>query len=324
MPVVNPSSYNPPWFLRNGHLQSILPILTRRVAGIVYRRQRIETPDADFLDLDYSTVGARRAAIVSHGLEGDTSRPYVLGMVRALNRQGWDAVAWNFRGCSGESNRHLRLYHSGDTEDLHTVVTHVLASGRYSQLALIGFSMGGNITLKYLGDRGPTVASQIVCAVVFSVPCDLTSAAQAMDRPANAIYMQRFLRMLHHKIRLKMQMFPGAIDDHGYGNIRSFKEFDDRYTAPLHGFENAEEYWRWASSKPVLAGITIPTLVVDAADDPFLAPACHPIEAARMNPGLFLEIPAYGGHVGFMAWSSDGSYWSEQRAMDFLTVGTSL
>jgi hypothetical protein len=299
-------------------VQSIAPILVRRVAGIKYQRIRIETPDNDFLDLDYSCVGARRVGIVSHGLEGDSSRPYVLGMVRALNRRGWDAVAWNFRGCSGEPNRLLRSYHSGDTQDLHTVISSVLALGHYTQLALIGFSLGGNIALKYLGERGSDVASQIIAAATFSVPCDLTSASHAMSRPSNAIYMTRFLTMLHRKIRWKMELFPGAIDDRGYRKIHTFKDFDNCYTAPLNGFQDAEDYWQKASSKPVLADITVPSLLVSAADDPFLAPACYPLDAALENPNLFLEVPPHGGHVGFVTLSQDGTYWSEQRATDFL------
>jgi predicted alpha/beta-fold hydrolase len=322
MPLIRPSTYAPPRFLQNAHVQSIAPILVRRVAGINYQRTRIETPDNDFLDLDYSCVGSRRVGIVSHGLEGDSSRPYVLGMVRALNRRGWDAVAWNFRGCSGEPNRLLRFYHSGDSQDLHSVVTSVLARGLYTQLALIGFSLGGNITLKYLGERGPDVAPQIIAAAAFSVPCDLTSASHAMSRPGNAIYMTRFLAMLHQKIRWKMELFPEAIDDRGYRKIRTFKDFDDRYTAPLNGFQDAEDYWQKASSKPILANIMVPSLLVNAADDPFLAPACYPLDAALENSSLFLEVPPHGGHVGFVTLSQDGTYWSEQRATGFLETCT--
>jgi uncharacterized protein len=318
MPVVTPSRYQPAWFLRNGHVQSIVPTLFRRVDDVDYQRQRIATPDDDFLDLDYSRVGATRVAVVSHGLEGGSKRPYVLGMVRALNRCGWDAVAWNFRGCSGEPNRQLRFYHSGDTPDLHTVITHTLTSRQYSQMVLIGFSLGGNITLKYLGEREASIAPQIVAAVAFSVPCDLASAAQAMGRPANVLYMKRFLRMLHGKIRLKMTRFPGAIDDHGYRTIRTFQQFDQRYTAPLNGFQSAEDYWQKASCLPFLAGITIPTLLVNAADDPFLSSACFPIEIARNHRHLLLEIPPSGGHVGFMGCSQNGEYWTETRTVEFL------
>ena len=318
MPIIACSSYHPPWVLRNGHVQSILPVLCRRVTGVTYQRQRIATPDGDFLDLDFSPVGADRLAIVSHGLEGSSERAYVLGMVRVLNRSGWDALAWNFRGCSGEPNLQLRFYHSGDTEDLDTVVSHVLADSRYSLVALIGFSLGGNITLKYLGERGAAVDPRIRAAVAFSVPCDLTSSAVAMSRACNTIYMKRFLRMLHVKIRWKMQQFPGVIDDHQYQYVRTFHQFDERYIAPLHGFLSAEDYYQKASSLPFLAGVSVPTLLVNAADDPFLAPACYPLQPARNNRHLFLEIPPFGGHVGFMRWSEDGDYWSEKRAMQFL------
>ncbi|HBZ55867.1 MAG TPA: alpha/beta hydrolase [Syntrophobacteraceae bacterium] len=318
MPVIAYSDYHPPWFLRNGHVQSIVPILCRRVNGVEYKRQRLDTPDDDFLDLDFSLVGADRIAVVSHGLEGSSDRPYVRGMVRALNRSGWDAVAWNFRGCSGEPNRQLRFYHSGDTEDLHTVVSHILAEGHHSLIALIGFSLGGNITLKYLGERGVTVDPRITAAVALSVPCDLTTAAVTMSSSCNTVYMKRFLRMLHLKIQWKMQQFPGAIDDRDFQGIRTFHHFDERYTAPMHGFQSAVDYYEKASSLPFLARISIPTLLVNAADDPFLSPSCYPRDVARNQANLFLEVPAFGGHVGFMNWSADGEYWSERRATEFL------
>jgi uncharacterized protein len=318
MPIVAPSSYNPPWILRNGHVQSILPVLCRRVTGVTYQRQRIATPDDDFLDLDFSPVGTDRLAVVSHGLEGSSERPYILGMVRALNRAGWDALAWNFRGCSGEPNRQLRFYHSGDTQDLDTVVSHILAKACHSLVVLIGFSLGGNITLKYLGELGASLDPRIIAAVAFSVPCDLTSAAVAMSRSRTTLYMKRFLHMLHVKIRWKILQFPRDIDDRHYQDIHTFQQFDQRYIAPLHGFLSAADYYQKASSLPFLAGISVPTLLVNAADDPFLAPACYPLETARNNGHLFLEIPPFGGHVGFMNWSEDGDYWSEKRAVKFL------
>jgi uncharacterized protein len=170
MPLMEKSSYLPPPFFGNGHLQTLYPNLYRRVRGIVYRRERIPTPDGDFLDLDWSRVGSRKLVIVSHGLEGSSLRPYVLGMVRAFNETGWDAVAWNFRGCSGEPNRKLRFYHSGATEDLETVVEHVRRDPTYQKIALVGFSLGGNITLKYLGERGKDAAAAVFGAVAFWFP----------------------------------------------------------------------------------------------------------------------------------------------------------
>lgn len=318
MPIIRLSSYRSPFFFRNGHLQTILPNLFRRVEGVAYVRRRMETADNDFLDLDWSSVEGNRVALLAHGLEGNSTRPYVLGMVRALNRRGWDAVVWNFRGCSGEPNRKARFYHSGDTPDLHAVVTHVLQKTDYGQLALIGFSLGGNVVLKYLGELAGEVNPRIRAATVFSVPCDLATSSRKMAHPENAIYMKRFLKMLHEKIRAKMHLFPGEIHDRGFDRMRTFQDFDERYTAPLHGFMSAEDYWVKASSKPLLPRIAVPTLLVNALDDPFLAPSCYPCEEAENSSHFFLETPSTGGHVGFVTFRKDREYWSESRAVEFL------
>jgi uncharacterized protein len=319
MPIIPNSSYRPAFWLHNGHLQTVVPTLFRRVDGVFYDRVRVATPDGDFLDLDISRVGADRVVLIAHGLEGSSLRPYVLGMVRAFNGAGWDCVAWNFRGCSGEPNRRLRSYHSGASEDLEAVLAGVRGSDRYGCIGLVGFSMGGNIVLKYLGERGDRVDSRIRGAAVFSVPCDLASAALKMGERVNSLYMRRFLRMLHGKVRAKMELFPGRIDDRDYRRIRTFKEFDDRYTAPLCGFESAEDYWTRASSKPFLEAIRVPSLLVNALDDPFLPPACYPYDEARRSAFLFLETPRTGGHVGFISRGDNGEYWTESRAVGFLS-----
>lgn len=319
MPIISRSTYGPPRFLSNPHLQTVLPSLFRKIEGIRYQRERIDTPDRDFLDLDWSRIGSERLAIILHGLEGDSHRSYILGMVRTLNNNGWDALAWNFRGCSGEPNRKRRFYHSGDTDDLAGVVSHVIEKGEYSALGLIGFSLGGNVVLKYLGERGPSVHPSIKRAVAFSVPCDLRSGAMKMSESSRRIYLIRFLRMLRKSIRAKMALMPGLIDDHGYDRIKTFKDFDERYTAPLHGFDSPEDYWEKASSKPFLTAITVPTLLVNAADDPFLAPPCYPLEEAEVSESFFLEIPRHGGHVGFLAFNEKGEFWSESRAVSFLS-----
>jgi hypothetical protein len=320
MPIIHRSSYRPPFLLHNGHLQTIVPTLFRRVEGVVYTRMRVATPDGDFLDLDTSSVGADRVVVVAHGLEGSSNRPYVLGMVKAFNRAGWDAIAWNFRGCGGEPNRRLRSYHSGASEDLEAVLNRVSSTGRYGCVGLVGFSMGGNIVLKYLGERGERVDSRIRAAAAFSVPCDLGTAALEMGRKVNALYMKRFLRMLHEKIRAKMELFPGRIDDHGYERIRTFREFDERYTAPLCGFESAEDYWARASSKPFLSAIRVPSLLVNALDDPFLPPSCYPLAEAASSRFLFLETPQTGGHVGFVSFPNHAAFWAETRAVEFLAA----
>jgi len=283
-----------------------------------YVRQRIETPDRDFIDLDWSRVGAARAAIVSHGLEGNSRRSYMLGMIKAMNRRGWDGVAINFRGCSGRPNRLPRSYHSGATEDLHTVVKYVLNQKKYLYIVLVGFSIGGNLTLKYIGENGAGLSPVIKCAAAISVPCDLKTSSQKLSQRSNMLYMKRFLKMLHHKIKLKMKIMPDKISDKGFTSIRTFQEFDDRYTAPLHGFSSAEDYWSQCSCKQFLSGITIPTLLINAQDDTFLTPECYPVKEAQNSPYLFLEMPPSGGHVGFIDFNSTGEYWHETRIASFL------
>lgn len=318
MPLLAQSSYVPPPLCTNGHVQTILPTLIRRVTGVNYTRERIATADGDFLDLDRLHTGSRRLAVLSHGLEGSSTRHYMLGMARAFSRAGWDVLAWNFRGCSGEPNRTPVFYHSGATYDLHAVVEHAAASGDYDEMALVGFSMGGNLTLKYLGEGLFRIDARIKKAVVFSVPCDLASSSQKMASTANSIYMARFLRMLHVKIRRKMESWPDQLDDSEYHRIKTFEQFDDRYTAPLHGFKDAADYYRQASCRQFLDGLTVPALLVNADNDPFLSASCYPVEKALCSPWLHLEIPRSGGHVGFLDLSGDGLYWSERRALEFV------
>ena len=307
--------YNPPPFFSNGHTQTIYASLFRKVDTVIYSRERIHTPDGDFLDLDWSATGRKKLAILSHGLEGDTHRAYVKGMVRALNKNGWDALAWNYRSCSGEPNRKLRSYHNGVTDDLATVIRHGKSAG-YTEIGLIGFSLGGNLSLLYLGRE--RVEPLIKKAVVFSVPCDLAASARTLARPSNKLYMKRFLVLLHQKIKAKMKRLPGEIDDAGYHRIKDFKGFDDRYTAPIHGFKNAEDYWEKCSSKPFIPDIPVPTLIVNAQNDPFLPPECFPLEEAGRNPRVRLLTPQSGGHVGFIKFNRHRLYWSEEQAVRFL------
>ncbi len=314
MPLLADSTYRPPWGLANGHLQTILPVLFRRVAPITYERERIATPDGDFLDLDWNRDHRSDSlVIITHGLEGNSANASVQGMAGAFHRAGWDTLAWNLRGCSGELNRLLRTYHSGAWEDLQSVIEY--AAGTYLRIALVGFSIGGNLTLKYLGDHGTSIDPRIVGAVAFSVPCDLASSALALESRINSIYMNHFLRDLRRKIREKALTFPGGIPTQGLDRIRTFREFDGTYTAPLNGFLSAEDYWAKASSKPSLHGITVPTLLVNALNDPFLGPECFPKKEAAANPHLHLELPESGGHLGFLTLEKE--YWSETRAVEF-------
>ena len=315
MPLIT-STYRAPLGLSNGHLQTILPHF-RRVGSVRYRRERIETPDEDFLDLDWAENGSQSLVILSHGLEGNTERPYIKGMIRALHRSGWDAVAWNFRGCSGEPNRKLRWYHSGETGDLHTVIEHAV-SKKYARIALVGFSLGGNITLKYAGERGSELCGRICGCVTISVPCDLKSSALRLAQRANVLYMKRFLQSIGPKVREKAKRMPGQIDATNFNTIRTFVELDDRYTAPIHGFRDANDYFARCSSTQFLANIRIPSLLINAQNDPFLGDASFPFDAAEASSFFHFEAPASGGHVGFITFGSGGEYWSETRTINFL------
>lgn len=313
MPLVT-SQHKPPFYLFNGHIQTIVPSLFRQVEGVTYQRERLTTPDADFIDADWSRVKSRSLAILSHGLEGDSHRPYIKGMVKALNDRGVDALAWNYRSCSGEPNKLLRSYHLGASDDLDFVVRHALERGNYEQVYLIGFSAGGNISLKYLGEEPNQVPSEVKRASVFSVPVDLKGSAQRISK----IYTRRFLKSLGQKLEQKRAMYPDSLDLTDYSLYWSFPEFDDKYTAPLHGFENADDYYKRSSSKQFLTSIQVPTLLVNAKNDPFLAKSCFPFEEAEKNPYLYLETPEAGGHVGFAEDFRNDIYYSEARAVRFL------
>ena len=314
MPIVQ-SLFRPPLFLRNGHVQTILPVLLPRMFKLSYERELLELPDGDFLELDWSRRGSRRLAIVSHGLEGGTNGGYVRGTVAAMNAAGWDAVAWNFRGCGSGLNRLVRFYHSGDSADLRSVVDH--ASSSYDSVVLIGFSLGGNITLKYLGEEPPN--SKVIAATTVSVPVDLTSSARVLDeRISNRLYLRRFISSLVAKVEAKARHFPEELDIEGARGIRTFQEFDNRYTAPIHGFRDAAEYWKRSSSRQYLPAISIPTLLLSARNDPFLTPECFPDPEAQASSQLYLEAPESGGHVGFLDLANGLEPWSERRVVAFL------
>jgi len=308
--------YIPPFFLLGPHMETIYPALLRRVSLTAYTRERISTPDDDFLDLDWLKQDSDNAVVISHGLEGNSSRPYIKGMAKALSANGFDVVAWNYRGCSEEMNRQLRFYHSGATDDLHTVIKHVSENRGYKNVYLVGFSLGGNITLKYLGEGN--VHEAVRKAIVFSVPMDLKTSCEKISRPVNRIYSTRFLSSLKGKILLKSQSRK-ELDTSALPRIRTLLEFDDQYTAPLHGFKNALDYYEQCSSVRFVENIIIPCLVINTLNDPFLSPQCFPTTLLKDHPFVDLQILSRGGHVGFTQFNKNGLYWSEQRALEFLS-----
>lgn len=316
MPLIEKSTYRPPAWLRGGHFQTIHPALFRKVAPVTLRRERLELDDGDFLDLEWSGGGSSRLAILCHGLEGRPRAAYMQGMARALAERGWDVLTWAFRGCGAEPNRLASFYHSGKTEDLDTVVRHVSRVHPASKIDLVGFSLGGNLILKYVGERGAEISPKIHRAVAFSVPCELACSSAKLSQWQNRIYMERFLRTLRAKVREKHPRFPAELDITGLERMRTFAEFDGRFTAPLHGFADAEDYWKRSSCRQFLSGISIPTLLITAANDPILGPACYPHKEAVESATFHLETPAEGGHCGFGAAAE---YWSEKRAAGFLS-----
>ncbi|UXX77967.1 alpha/beta fold hydrolase [Reichenbachiella carrageenanivorans] len=318
MPLIVYSSYQSSWdFVKNGHLQTIIPSLFRKIKGVNYTRERINTTDGDFLDLDWIKSGYERLVIISHGLEGNSDRHYIKSCARHFNQYGYDVLAWNYRSCSGEMNRNLRLYHHGDTEDLEQVITHAIDTRKYKKIVLVGFSMGGSTTLKYLGENGPNVPKHIVAAATFSVPCNLWDSAHQLTFRENWFFKQRFLKKMIKKVKLKHEQYPDAIDLTDIDKIVSFGQFDERYTAPLHGFRNSRHFYRTVTSDLHYTSIRIPALIVNAKNDPMLGEKCYPYTTCKHHDFLYLETPRVGGHVGFFSLG-DKKSWMDERALEFV------
>ncbi len=315
-----PEAYNPPFLFRNGHLSTIHSALFRHVSFPGYRRERLELADGDFLDLDWHGEGQRtdRVVVLIHGLEGNSGRPYMTGSARLLAERGYVVCALNLRGCSGVLNRHYRSYHSGATDDLREVIAHIRKNRPASRIFLKGFSLGGNIILKYLGEEG-SGAHFIEAAAAISVPVDLHDSLLQLEQPKNRLYARRFLRNLKEKLRQKQQMFPDRISDETIRSVRTLRNFDDLYTSPAHGFRDALDYYQRCSSLPLLDGISVPTLLLNARNDSFLGPACYPESQCRVHPKLRYESPRFGGHVGFVL--PGGAYYSELRTIRYFTQG---
>ena len=316
MPIIK-STYKPSFFLRNGFVSTVYSGLVRSVNGVIQQQERITLSDGDFLDLGWSFASQKtdKLIIILHGLEGDAQRPYMLGTAKIFNKNAIDAVCVNFRGCSGEDNLKFRSYHSGETGDLQEVLKHVLSTKHYSEIYLNGFSLGGNVVLKYLGESN-TIPIEIKAAMAISVPCCLKGSAKELHTFKNKPYAIRFLRHLLQRLRLKQQHFPDKITNQEMTSIKTLKDFDDVYTSKAHGFKDALDYYEKSSSLQFLDNIKIPTLILNAKNDSFLSPECYPIKEAGSNPNLYLEMPDYGGHVGF--YNYNNVYYNEQRSLEFV------
>ena len=317
MPLIHSSSYpGPPRYQFNAHLQTICPAIFRKV-HVSYERERFLLSDGDFLDLDWLDNGSRKLIVLTHGLEGNTDRHYMKGMAKMFAAQSWDILAWNCRSCSGEMNNKMRLYNHGEIGDLGEVIEHALQTKDYEKIVLIGFSMGGNINMKYLGVHGKEIPDALYKAVSFSAPCDLHSSVKKLDEPGSSFYKKRFLKKLEPKMKLKAQQYPDVIDFSRFKEIKGWEDFDTYFTVPLNGYKDPHDFYTQGSAVNFLSGITIPTLLVNAINDPILTPECFPKYIAETNPNFYLETPKEGGHVGFSLWRKDFS-WSEYRAREWV------
>lgn len=317
MPILIPSYHKPPFYLFNGHLETIIPSVYRKIGGVAYEREKIETPDGDFLNLDWSSVGGNQLLVISHGLEGDSRRHYAMGLVKLFNQHGIDVLVWNNRTCGGEMNLRPILYHHGASYDLDTVIQHVLKTHAYDEIFLSGISMGGAQTLKYLGEKGADLPSQITKAAVYSTPCNLPSSAETLKWKSNTFYKNRFLGKLKMKMALKAKQFPDLIDLEFLHKVDNFDDFDTHFTARLHGFKDARDFYQSVSADNWMHRTAIPTLIINALNDPLLGKACYPVKLAESKSEILLEMPNRGGHTGFTLQNQEFT-WTELRFLDFL------
>ncbi|MFP4845876.1 YheT family hydrolase [Winogradskyella sp. PE311] len=317
MPILE-STYKPPFWAKTSFVSTVYSGLIRRVPGVVQTRERLTLPDSDFLDLDWSNAKEKsnKVIILLHGLEGNAQRPYITGTAKLFNDNGIDACAVNFRGCSGETNLLYRSYHSGATEDLDAVVKHIVSKGYYNEIYIKGISLGANMALKYVGEDNE-LPKELKAIIAISAPCDLKGSCDELLSLKNRHYAIRFLQHLKDKLKPKLIQFPNKISQTNYSTIKTLKDFDDVYTSKAHGFKDALDYYEKASSLQFLPNIKVPSLIINALNDSFISSSCYPVKEAKQNPNLYLEMPNYGAHVGFI--SKNNKYYNEERALDFVT-----
>lgn len=317
MPLIHSAYPGPPAYQYNGHMQTVIPSLTRKVSGITYERERLVLADGDFVDLDWIEAGYDRLVILTHGLEGDSNRQYIRGTAKLFAQHHYDVLAWNCRSCSGEMNQAFRLYNHGEIGDLNEVIHHALRTKQYREIVLIGYSMGGNITLKYLGVHGNQLPDAIKRGVAVSSPTDLEASAVLLDRPSNRFYRNRFMKKLLVKLNQKADRFPGRLDMSKLEKVKRWRDFDEFFSAPVNNYHSADDFYRQASAVNFMAGITVPTLLLNAQNDPLLSPECSPDWLAETHRYIFLETPPTGGHVGFQVVRDPHTY-AERRSLAFV------
>jgi hypothetical protein len=315
--TLNLKPFVPAWWCRGPHAQTVWARLARRAPEIRFWRERLELPDGDFIDLDWSENGNGPIVIVLHGLEGSSGSPYARGLMHAIEQRGWRGVVMHFRGCSGEPNRLARSYHSGDTGDLSCFVNTLRRREPHTPLAVVGFSLGGNVLLKWLGKAGG--AAPLRSAVAVSVPYVLGCAADRLNQGFSRLYQWQLLRSLRNNVAEKRNRIKLPLRIRDLSTLRSFRDFDEHVTAPLHGFDGADHYYTVSSSRQYLKDIVVPTLLLHARDDPFMIENAIP-EPDELSEAVVLELSTHGGHVGFVTgtWPWRAHYWLEERIPAYL------
>jgi predicted alpha/beta-fold hydrolase len=320
---LNPEPYIAPWWLPGGDLQTIYARSLARNYQINYRRERWETPDGDFIDLDFvdSSNDSAKLLVLFHGLEGSSQSHYARSLMALGSRRGWRGLVVNFRGCSGEINRLPRAYHSGDSAEIDWILRRLKASNPRSEIYAVGVSLGGNMLLKWLGEAGREAGAIIERAAAVSAPVDLRAAASVLDfGHRRALYTRRFLVSLKRKMLAKISQHGLKIDPAEILACSTFREIDDLYTAPVHGFKDADDYWTRSSSKPWLKQIQIPTLLINARNDPFLPASALPHDG-EVSASVTLEFSNSGGHVGFVSGRWPGQLeWLPRRILGFFAT----
>lgn len=321
-----PSAYRAPCWLRNPHWHTVYASSFVPCPRVAWRRERLETPDGDFIDLDWiaqPVLGMSAAdagaplVVLFHGLEGGSSSHYARSLMDHVRRLGWHGAVVHFRGCSGEPNRLARAYHSGDSAEIDWVLGRLRARP-FGPLVAVGVSLGGNALLKWLGEMGAAAQARLQAACAICAPIDLTAAGEALERGFSRLYAWNFLRTMKRKSLYKLRRHPELFEPRRLRDARTLRAFDDCVTAPLHGFIDADDYWRRCSSKPLLPHIRVPTLVLNARDDPFL-PADRLPRANEVSSSVELDLPAQGGHCAFVTGAFPGRLtWMPRRVIAFI------
>ncbi|CAM1362598.1 conserved hypothetical protein [Tenacibaculum sediminilitoris] len=317
MPIIT-KIFSPRLPFRSAHFNTVYrPLFMKDI--INYERKRITTWDADFIDLDFSFIGSKTLVLLIHGLEGSSESNYMITTSNHLNNRGFDTVCMNLRGCSGEDNLLLETYHSGKTDDVDFVIKHLNSNYNYENIVIIGFSLGGNLTLKYLGEYSD-IPSSVKGGITVSVPVDLTSSQAELNKLKNKIYLSEFLRTMKLKLLQKAEKFPNfELNKELLFKASKFRHLEKQYTVPVFGFKSSEDYWQKASAKPFIPEIKVPTLLINALDDSFLSQECYPIKEAKEMKNFHLITPNYGGHVGFMSsFSNTENRWLEKQIAQFI------